>query len=225
VSLEPATESERLYLALGGDVNPARPIFTGDVFEQVEIPGVGTASAIVIGHPCSIRGRNGSLQDRIPVAAVEDHPVHPPKTWATGFFDRMPLPGLPLLGDYHAARLGALGLAATGSLRTATRIACLSEPGINQLQQRLVYHQTRLEVPVTTFQEAFDHTYEEAELLENWATDFEGTIEEATAEFERWIRAGSPSRQQRLLDYAERAPIRRELRNELRRRTQRDDKI
>ena len=93
MSLEPATESERLYLALGGDVNPARPIFTGD------------------------------------------------------------------------------------------------------------------------------------ELLENWATDLEGTIEEATAEFESWIRAGSPSRQQRLLDYAERAPIRRELRDELRRRTQLDDKI
>ncbi len=223
MSLEPATESERLYLALGDDVNPARPIFTGDVFEHVDIPGVGTASAIVIGHPCSIRGRNGSLQDRIPVAAIEDHQIHPPESWAKGFFDRMPLPGLPLSGEYHAARLGEFGLAATSSLETSKRIACLSEPGINQLQQRLVYHQTRLEVSLPTFQEAFDHTYEEAELLENWATDLEGSIENPAAEFESWIRAGSPSRQERLLDYAERAPIRRELRDELHRRTRIDD--
>lgn len=218
MSLEPAGDPERLYLARGDDVNPARPIFSGDVFDRVEIPGVGTTSAIVIGHPCSIRGRNGSLQDRMPVAAVEDHQDHPPKSWAKGFYDRMPLPGLPLPGEYHAARLGEFGLSATSSLQGSTRVACLSEPGINQLQQRLVFHQTRLEVPLATFQEAFDHTYEEAELLENWVTELEGVVDEPVSEFESWIRYGSPSRQQRLLDYAERAPIRRELVAEIRRR-------
>ena len=98
----------------------------------------------------------------------------------------------------------------------------LSEPGINQLQQRLVFHQTRLVVPTTTFQEAFDHTYEEAELLENWSTDLGEFDSDPAASFDTWIREGSPSRQERLLNYADRAPIRRELRAEIGRRRQSD---
>lgn len=51
MSLEPAARPERLYSALGLDVNPHRPLFTGDVFSSVGIPGVGESAAIVIGHP------------------------------------------------------------------------------------------------------------------------------------------------------------------------------
>ena len=83
----------------------------------------------------------------------------------------MPLAGLPAEGEFHVAHLNLFGLALTSELVTAERLACLSHPGINQLQQRLVFHQTRLEVPPSKFQQAFDHTYEEAELLEDWATD------------------------------------------------------
>ncbi len=220
MSLEPAAEPDRLYLAVGDDVNDARPIFTGDIFREVEIPGIGTTPAIVIAHPCSIRGREGAMQERIPVAAVSEHQPQPAEKWGNGFYDRMPLPGLPLDGDFHVAQLAVFGLAQTSDLMHTDRIACLSEPGINQLQQRLVFHLTRLEVAAATFQEAFDHTYEEAELLENWATDLVDVDDEPTTSFETWIREGSPSRQERLLDYAERAPIRRELREEIDRRQQ-----
>ncbi len=218
MSLEPAADPERLYLAVGEDVNEARPIFTGDVYREVPIPGVGVSSALVIAHPCSIRGRQGSLHERVPVAAVEAHQVHSAEKWANGFYDRMPLPGLPLDGNYHVACLGRFGLAKVADLQAANRIACLSEPGINQLQQRLVFHQTRLNVPTARFQEAFDHTYVEAELIEDWATDLCDVDDNPAASFEIWMRDGSPSRQQRLLDNAERAPIRRELRVEVKRR-------
>ena len=70
----------------------------------------------------------------------------------------MPLAGLPLEGEFHVARLNLFGLALTTGLIEPNRIACLSHAGINQLQQRLVFHQTRLKVPTAKFHEAFDHT-------------------------------------------------------------------
>ena len=69
MSLEPAASPARLYSAVGADVNRHRPLFTGDVFLLVDIPGVGTSPAIVIAHPCSLRGKNGTLAERTPVAA------------------------------------------------------------------------------------------------------------------------------------------------------------
>ncbi len=125
------------------------------------------------------------------------------------------LPGLPIPGDFHVAQFQEVGLAKSSDLESAQRIACLSEPGINVLQQRLVYHQTRLEVPTATFQQAFDHTYVESELLEDWSTELQDIDEDPAASFEAWIGEGDPSRQRRLLDHSERAPIRRELRKEV----------
>ena len=218
MSLEPSADPARLYLAAGADVNPHRPLFTGDVFSDVDIPGVGASPTIVIGHPCSIRGRNGRLAERTPVASVEAHGPVPPERWSDGYFNKMPLPGLPLEGEFHVARLDQFGLALTSQLLAAPRLACLSHPGINQLQQRLVFHQTRLAVPTGQFQHAFDHTYEEADLLEEWTTDLADIDDDPASSFESWIREGDPSRQFRLEVHEERAPIRRELREAVDRR-------
>lgn len=215
MSLESAPDPSRLYVAVGEHVNPTRPLFTGDIFDHVEIPGVGTTAAILIGHPCSIRGRGGQLNPRTPVAAVKHHQKVGSNQWRSGFFNRFPLPGLPLDGTFHVAQLDLFGLALTDDLRSATRVACLSHPGINLLQQRLVFHQTRLEVPTRLFQQAFDHTYEEADLLEDWSTELEGIDPEPSASFEIWIRGGQPSRQDRLVTHEERAPVRREMKAEI----------
>ena len=215
MSLEPAAEPERLYLAVGADINSHRPLFTGDIFPDIEIPGVGPSTAIIIGHPCSIRGKNGQLAERTPVAAVKTHAPVPTKRWSIGYFSMMPLAGLPAEGEFHVAHLNLFGLALTSELVTAERLACLSHPGINQLQQRLVFHQTRLEVPPGKFQQAFDHTYEEAELLEDWATDLSVVDDCPVSSFESWIREGSPDRQSRLKIREERASIRREMRKEI----------
>ena len=215
MSLEPAAEPERLYLAVGADINAHRPLFTGDIFSDVEISGVGPSTAIVIGHPCSIRGKNGRLAERMPVAAVKTHAPVPPDRWCNGYFSMMPLAGLPAEGDFHVAHLDLFGLALTSELSAAERLACLSQPGINQLQQRLVFHQTRLEVPPGKFQQAFDHTYEEAELMEDWTTALSVVDDCPESSFESWIREGSPDRQSRLKIREERASIRRELRKEI----------
>ena len=130
----------------------------------------------------------------------------------------MPLGGLPLRGRFHVARLDKLGLAATDSLHQTTRIACLSHPGINQLQQRLVFHLTRHLSPVEGFYEAFANTYEEADLLEEWTLKLGSTEDSHAASFEAWIREGDPSRQFRLKDMAERGLIRQEMNNEIRNR-------
>ncbi len=210
--------SDRLYAAVGDEVNAARPLFTGDVFDELDIPGVGLTAGILIGHPCSIRGRSGAVQPQLPIAVVESHDVVPAEKWASGFFNRVPLPDLPLHGGFHVARLDRFGLVPTEAVRGAARVACLSHPGINLLQQRLLFHQTRLEVPVGQFQAAFDHTYEEADLLEEWVTELDGNEDDLVAAFELWIREGSTPRQERLISHQERAPIRREMRTEIRRR-------
>lgn len=212
MNLERATDPSRLYSATGPDVNPHRPLFTGDVFSCVEIPGVGKSAAIVIGHPCSFRGRNGRLAERTPVASVGPHERIRPERWSTGYYNRMPLPGLPLDGEFHAAWMDRFGLTLTRDLTSATRVACLSHTGINQLQQRLVFHQTRLNIPTGRFHEAFAHTYEEADLLEEWNSDLEGAVEDTTSSFESWIQQGSPNRQSLLRKPEERAHVRREMR-------------
>lgn len=219
MALEPATDPLRLYSAIGPEVSRYRPLFTGDIFNCVEIPGVGSSPAMVIGHPCSFRGRNGKLAERTPVASVTPHQRLPPHSWSKGYFNRMPLPGLPPEDEFHVALLDRFGLAVTTDLLNAERVACLSHAGINQLQQRLVFHQTRLEIPTSKFHEAFAHTYEEADLLEEWSTELDGTEDDTVASFESWIRAGDPSRQSLLAVPQERAPLRRALRREVSRRT------
>ena len=141
-----------------------------------------------------------------------------PERWSSGYFNRMPLAGLPLREPFHVARLDLFGLACTDALFATDRIACLSHPGINQLQQRIVYHQTRLALPTGQFHQAFEHTYEEADLLEEWNTELSDVEDEPVASFEGWIREGNPTRQRRLEDSQERAPIRREMREAIRKR-------
>ena len=216
MALDPALPPERLYLARGDEVNVARPIFTGDVFEAVKIPGVGRYPAMVVAHPCSFRGRNGCLSDRIQVAAVENHQAVPNHKWSEGYYEKMPLPDLD--GKYCVARLSLIGNVKSTKLRGRSRIACLAEPGINLLQQRTVFNATRVEILATTFQSAFGHTYDEAELLEIWAEELTDLAVDPVAQFEEWIRDGTPSRQQRLKTPAERAPVRREMSNEIQRR-------
>ena len=209
MTLETWAEPGHLYRARGDEVEPHRPMFTGDVVEDVAIPGVqDSGPAIIVAHPCAMRA-GPSLADRVLVAAVEPASAAPPKQWASGFFDRMPLPDLP--SGFHVAWLDRIGRATTTDLVGATRIACLSPVGVNLLQQRLVFHLTRFAVPTKQLWEAFGHTYEEADMLEEWLED---SADQAarTATFEEWIRDGDPSRQSRLRDPQQRASVRAELR-------------
>lgn len=212
MALAPPLDPSRLYLATGDDVNPRRPWFTGDVWSSVSIAGVGTQLGILIAHPCSIRGKNGSISERLLFAAVEKHRKVPDAHWESGYYSRMPLKGLPLSDEFHAVNFDLVGNVAKAELTKGNRIACLHHPGINQMQQRLVFHLTRMEIPTLYFQAAFRHTYWEADLLEEWATELNSVHPDPYKTFDEWIRGGDPVRQARLQDDEQVAPIWTEMR-------------
>ncbi|MDQ6840195.1 MAG: hypothetical protein M3137_18150 [Actinomycetota bacterium] len=167
--------------------------------------------AIVVAHPCSFRLNEGHLADRLLVARVEPAVKQGANAWRSRFLDRMPLADLD--GDGHwVGHLDKIGRSLTSDLERAERIACLSEFGVNMLQQRLTCHLTRAEVPTATFNEAFSHTFHEADLIEDWTDTLVAvgwTQARAAAEFETFIRDGTPSLQAKLLDPQQRSTVRR----------------
>lgn len=217
MSLDAWDDPSRLYLTRGEEVSPHRPFFTGDVVESVAIPGVQDEGAgIIVAHPCTMR-RGPELAESVLVAAVGPHDEVPAERWGRGYFDRMPLPVLRGEGrPFEAASLTKVGLVRAEELLAADRIACLSEVGINMLQQRTVFNLTRLEVPTAEFWAAFAHTYEEADLLEEWV-EAGADVGDATvltaATFETWLRADG--RQESLRDPQQRASTRSEARREI----------
>jgi hypothetical protein len=95
VTLETWNMPCELYLARGGDVNPYRPLLTGDVFGDADIPGVQTGGmGIIVSHPCSMRGTGGRLQEALLMAAVASSHRIGKSAWETGYSGLMPLPDL-----------------------------------------------------------------------------------------------------------------------------------
>lgn len=63
LQLERPESEDELYLARGDEVDHYRPVIQGDVFREVAIPGVSEHEfAMIITHPCTIRGRDGQLR-------------------------------------------------------------------------------------------------------------------------------------------------------------------
>lgn len=220
MSLDTWEVPDRLYLARGDEISPYRPLFTGDVLDDLPIPGVqDNGPGIVFAHPCSMRGRDAQLVDRVLMAAVATHDAVPARRWTDGYLDRLPLP--ELRGPDAPFEVGwpdRVGRAERDRVLAASRIACLSTVGVNMLQQRLVCTLTRVEIPTAVFWEAFGHTFEEADLLEDWTEALASAAlhpGDAAAAFETWIRANA--RQERLKDAQQPALIRAEMRAELRR--------
>ena len=55
MSLQTFEKPGDLYLARGDEVNPFRPLFTGDIVADAAIPGVQDGGkAVVVAHPCSM---------------------------------------------------------------------------------------------------------------------------------------------------------------------------
>lgn len=185
-----------LYLAKGDDVNPHRPLFTGDVLDDIAIAGVqDSGKAIIIAHPCSMRGRNAALLPSLLCAPVDAHHRVNPHEWATGFYDRSPLPTIPD-GTFSVANFGRIGQATVPADDLPARIACASEFGVNLLQQRLIWYLTRFEVDTSRIGDAFSHTFEEASELEEWIDTLNEAgmpMVEAARLFDEFIRAPQPN--------------------------------
>ena len=192
MSLETFEKPGDLYLARVDDVNPLRPLFTGDVVADVAIPGVQDGGmAVVVAHPCSMRGKDAQLEPRALVASVVERDKIGRAAWAKGNFGLMPLPDLLEVGKLWVARLDDIGKALTADIVVGARVACLSPFGVNLLQQRFIFRLTRHEVPTYLLQEVSAHVFEEADLLEEWSDTVcaaRMSQAQAAASFEAFIR-------------------------------------
>lgn len=156
-----------LYLARGADVSRWRPIMNGDVFHEVEIPGLPAAPfTMVVAHPCTMR-TGARLKPRLRCCPVVDHAEIPFARWAGGHFRVMPLPHLD--GDrHHVVRLDETGMVPIDALGLERRVACLETHGMLLLLQRMVFNDSRVAVPLARFHEQVAGVVQEAELLEEW---------------------------------------------------------
>ena len=219
MSLSAWEAASSLYLARAEEVSEHRPLFTGDVIRGPAIGGVlDTDLVMIIAHPCAMRS-GPHLSENVLAAAVRPHAAEPAARWADGFFNRMPLPDLTGSGsEFHVGWLDQIELVPTTNLESGERIACLSTIGVNILQQRLVFYLTRLEVETSVLWDAFSHTYEESDLLEEWVEALHAVDATPSKSFDSWIREGSPTRQDRLRDAQYRSQTRADLRAEIHRR-------
>ena len=135
-----------------GDVARSRPIFQGDVFKNIVLPGFGDEPRLVqiVAHPCSMRAGT-RLHLRVTVAPIERYQRVRGNGW-DGNLRVMPLAEL-VDGNHYAAKFVDVTAAPSELLDIDARIASLSDRGIYVLQQRIVKHYTRVEVDIPTLRE------------------------------------------------------------------------
>jgi hypothetical protein len=128
IDMEKPRDSADLYRALGEDVNPARPVLTGDVFKNVtvtETDGSSTTETVmVLDHPCSLREDGVNLAPRLLVAQVRRTQQG---SWRSGNYNRMflptPFPGADGKANPCAAFFDSCFHVSPGQLEAGTRIA------------------------------------------------------------------------------------------------------
>jgi hypothetical protein len=208
-------DPEHLYDERGNTAR-SRPIFQGDVFGGIVLPGFGDHPQIVqvVAHPCSMR--NGTdLLERITVAPVEEHARVRGSRW-NGYFGIMPL--AELVGDDHyAANLADVTGAPSQLLHLDARIATLSDRGIYVLQQRIIKNSTRFEVDISSLAQQTSPVLWEMHQQRDWVEtvlddEDEWTIENLNTEeiaFDAWLREGDPPRRVRLRDDTTHTDLRR----------------
>jgi hypothetical protein len=182
-----------LYLYRGSEVVRARPVFTGDVFFDVEVQGVGAIErkdVLVIQHPCALRSNGIDLTDSFMVAEVVSSELLVQSQWR-GNYRLMPLPEL-VRGDqpHYAGSFTSPYLVIPDSLDLSKRVACMNPLGVNLLLQRSVYHNSRAVVPTWKFDDAVSAQYEEADGIEEWCSIREPqgiSVAAATTEAATWL--------------------------------------
>ena len=218
---------DALYRARGDEVTATRPIFTGDVFTGVQLPGstgkTKARSVVVLQHPCSMRTNGVDLAWQVLVAEVANRKVLDEHGWVGGNFNLMPLPGLrpdeASQSQHQAANFDNL-YTVTPDLLTS-RVASLSPFGVNLLLQRWVHYSSRVVVPTHTFHEQTVAFYEEADLIEEWCDEPGGNdLRVETRACLVWLRSDrdGSTYQELLKNPQSHSMIRRAMRQELRER-------
>jgi hypothetical protein len=210
-------EPESLYDERG-TVSWARPLLQGDVFGGVVLPGFGDQpmKVQIISHPCAMR-KGANLTPRITVAPVEpDSPVTGERGW-NGNLRVMPLP--QLIDEKHFATKFVDVTAAPAELLTwPRRIATLSHQGIYILQQRLIKHYTRVEMPLELLRRESAAVLTEGTLQWDWIETVltekelsdESAIDAEGKAFDAWLSEGDPSRRDLLRHEIHHSDVRRQ---------------
>lgn len=215
---------DALYRARVDEVGATRPIFTGDIFTGVLLPGstgkTKARSVIVLQHPCSMRTNGVDLAWQVLVAEVTNRKEIDEPGWTGGNFNLMPLPDIrpdvTTQSQHQAANFDNLYTVAPADL--TSRIASLSPFGVNLLLQRWVHYSSRVVVPTHTFHEQTVAFYEEADLIEDWCDEAGGDdLREETQACLDWLRADKdgPTYQELLKNPQTHSMIRRAMRQEL----------
>lgn len=232
-SLNAPSSSDELYHSRADEVTPARPLLTGDVIADLELPGIAELSSIgmVVSHPCSMRGSQG-LAEYVVVAAVQERDDAISNASWNGHYRIIPLPGLvPSEGDkpFRYANFNLLCSIQSKSINYLNRTACLSEYGIQLLQQRYIFSSTRLHVDLPTIQLELAPVFIEAELGEEWADaaiakerpehhDAVRVARRAETEMQAFLGRGDSERRANLKDVTKRSLTVSEVRREIRKR-------
>ncbi|WIY82897.1 hypothetical protein [Propionimicrobium sp. PCR01-08-3] len=220
---------DALYRARGDEVSRTRPIFTGDVFTGVQLPGssgrVKARSVVVLQHPCSMRSNGVDLAWHILVVEVSNRKIIEEPGWTGGNFNLMPFPDLrPDVTSQardQAANFDNIYTVEPGQL--VTRIATLSPFGVNLLLQRWVHYSSRVVVPTQIFHEQTVAFYEEADLIEEWCDEAPNDdLRGETLACLEWLRTDrdGTTYQEMLKNPQSHSMIRRAMRKELRERNQ-----
>lgn len=163
-----AWDSIWLYRRRGGVQQP-RPIFTGDVFENVEVIGDDEgASVVILQHPCALLDKKNEPREILLAARLIDYLEVTPRDWG-GNYDVMPivvLESAPL--KHQAIALDQLVLVRSANLSLGKRVACMEVDGITLLLQRWTNVNTRVVVPRWRFGQVIDAQFAEAEGMESW---------------------------------------------------------
>jgi len=207
-----------------GDVSRSRPILQGDVFRDVDLPGFEDGPKVVqiVTHPCSMR-KGTALVERITVAPVEPYQLITGDQW-DGHLRVMPLADL-VEGRNYATKFVDVTAAPAGLLSNERRIATLTHRGIYVLQQRLIKHYTRLEVPIQVLRRESAPVLEEAEQQRDWIETVldedeltDESVSEAARAYDEWLSQGEPSLRTQLQEDQNHADIRRRTHQEALRR-------
>jgi hypothetical protein len=225
--VEGVPDRDALYRARGDEVSATRPIFTGDVFTGVQLPGstgkIKARSVVVLQHPCSMRTNGVDLAWQVLAAEVTNRKEIDEPGWINGNFNLMPLPDIrpevTSQSQHQAANFDNLYTVAPDLL--TSRVASLSPFGVNLLLQRWVHYSSRVVVPTNTFHEQTVAFYEEADLIEEWCDEsIGGDLRGETQACLDWLRADrdGSTYQELLKNSQSHSVIRRAMRQELRER-------
>jgi len=164
---------DSLYRYRGNDATGPRPLFTGDVYFNVQVQGVGQIerkNVMVVQHPCALRVDGIHLADSLLAIEVISAPFYTAQQWQ-GNYKLMPLPKLVETSDefaHQAALFTSSFLTTPDWLEVDRRVASLDRVGVNLLLQRWVFHNSRVVANTAKFDEVTSGPYEEATLIEEW---------------------------------------------------------